>query len=436
MRLPWLTLCVLPALSVSAAAAGQAPPVLRLNSVVADTVNHQLVLNYDLEDADQDSLMVRLKVSADGGKSYLLPLSEMEGDIGMVMPGAGKKIRWKYPVYMHDIGKHKIRLTAEDADPVTAKELVGQVRQDNLKRDLTAVYGVRNHHEKGGARNLTQLHALLTDRFASLNVPWEIQEFTHQKYKAKNYLVKMRGHGDETKAFVLMAHFDTVAQSAGADDNGSGVSALLEVMRILSQYHFEHSIIFLLCDLEEEGLLGSQAYVNWGIKDYERIAGGINLDMIGYYSDAPASQHIPEGFDQLYPEVHQDLSKNGFKGDFVLSVANERSVFLADAFGRNMQQHAAGMRTVHLTVADDGKLFPALRASDHASFWDRNYPCLYLGDGAFSRNPNYHSADDTVGSIHFPRMEQVVKAVLATMADLSRVKNMAVAGSDIATAAQ
>jgi hypothetical protein len=80
--------------------------------------------------------------------------------------------------------------------------------------------------------------------------------------------------------YLVGAHYDTVADSPGAWDNASGVAGVLEAARILSQYSFEATIVFIAFDREEEGRKGSAAYATEHSLDH--IRGMIALDGIAY----------------------------------------------------------------------------------------------------------------------------------------------------------
>ncbi len=93
-----------------------------------------------------------------------------------------------------------------------------------------------------------------------------------------------------TKSFLFTAHYDHLGQDlvngeifAGANDNASGVSVILEVARVLQQYHTsaDYHIVFIAFSGEEEGLLGSKWYVDHPMFPLNDIVGVINLDMVG-----------------------------------------------------------------------------------------------------------------------------------------------------------
>lgn len=121
------------------------------------------------------------------------------------------------------------------------------------------------------------------------------------------------------------AHYDGVLNAPAADDNGSGVAGMLEALRILANYNFEHSLNFIGFDFEESGLIGSQRYVQNGIKSFEDIQGVLNFEMIGYYTDSVYTQTTPAGFDSLFPQAYQSLQLDSFRGNTLIACGNTTS---------------------------------------------------------------------------------------------------------------
>jgi len=191
---------------------------------------------------------------------------------------------------------------------------------------------------------------------------------------------------------VIGAHFDTVDGSPGVDDNASGVIAVLAVAKVLQKCTFTHTITFVAFDQEEKGLLGSKEYVRKALEDHVNVNGAIILDMVGYFSEKPHSQTIPEGMDQLFPEAYKMVAGDEFRGNFLLSVANQNSVGLSLSFDSCRSLYSSDLKVGSLVLPGNGEIAPDFRRSDHASFWDAGFKALYFGDGANTRNVNYHSS--------------------------------------------
>ncbi|MGK7932105.1 MAG: M28 family peptidase [Microcystaceae cyanobacterium] len=102
---------------------------------------------------------------------------------------------------------------------------------------------------------------------------------------------------------LIGAHYDTVPNSLGADDNGTGLAVLLELARFFSINYCRFPLQLVAFDMEEYGLLGSQAYVNYLQKNQKKIRLMLSLEMLGYYDESPNSQVYPVGLKYFYPST-------------------------------------------------------------------------------------------------------------------------------------
>ena len=132
----------------------------------------------------------------------------------------------------------------------------------------------------------------------------------------------------------------------------------------------------------------------------------ISLEMVGYTDLNPDSQKYPFGLKAFYPD----------RGDFIGVIGNWNSASLLRTVARQMRQ-VHGLPVETLSVPGNGGLIPAVRLSDHSSFWDAGYPALMITDTSFFRNPHYHGSTDTLETLNLDFMakvcEGVVRAVLA-----------------------
>jgi hypothetical protein len=324
---------------------------------------------------------------------------------------------------------------ADDLQKVDVQALVDRADSLQLRKTLTQLSHPRAFHRAGDLPHLGAVKTYIEKSFAESGVqtyrqpfPWRytVRQDTGRAgspgdttgvYQAHNIIGRIAGTGNEPNVIILGAHFDAVSFSPGADDNASGVAAMLEVMRILAGQPFVHSIRFVGFDLEEAGLQGSRMFVDaGGIRAAEKVIGCLNYDMIGFTSDRPNSQYCPPGFDQLFPDAYKATAADGFRGNFLLSTANEASGWLSRQFDSCARAYVPGFKVISLVIPGDGSMVPDLRKSDHATFWDRNLQALHLGDGANTRNPHYHGPKDEIGTLNVAHMVGVVKATVATLA--------------------
>ena len=218
--------------------------------------------------------------------------------------------------------------------------------------------------------------------------------------------------GTRAPAYYLVgAHYDTVPGTPGADDNASGVAVLLELGRRLAESAARIPLHFVAFTLEEAPAFttrhqGSRVFVCELGRTGGRVLGAVVLEMVGYT--------CPE---QDYPVV---LQWAGYpkQGNFIGIVGNGRSRrfgrTLVNGFRRNRR-----LPVESLFVPFNGWLLPATRLSDHASFWDHGWPAVMVTDTAFFRNPNYHTSRDSLDTLDFGFMAELVNSLDLAFAELS-----------------
>ena len=405
------------------------PVITNLNTLV-DNQNGLVTISYDLWDDEDDEMSVALKISNDDGLTYLFAGDSVSGDVGYpITSGNDKQILWYYQTDLTRTFRAKI--VADDFYEIDIADLVAEVDSLNLFNDLTQIEGVR--HRTSGIAKLEETKALISSRFAEYNLQESRHEFMYGAYEAVNLIGRKSGQADEEIVYIVDGHFDTVIGSPGADDNGSAVVGMLEAIRVLSAYNFNHTIKFIGFDLEEPwppGLIGSSRFVSEALLPYEQIEGVFNFEMIGYASDEPGSQTFPEGFELLFPDMVDSSAAYDHRGDFLFNFANENSNFLKNEFDNHAALYVPEFRVLSGSVTGNGEIAPDLRRSDHAPFWDAGYQALFITNGGNFRNPNYHTANDTVGSLDFNFMSNVVKATVATVADLAGIMHCGVSESE------
>lgn len=203
---------------------------------------------------------------------------------------------------------------------------------------------------------------------------------------------------------LVVAHYDTVPNSPGADDNASGVAGLLEVAGALACHRFKHDLVFVAFALEEYGNPGSLRYVEQAKASDVTIAGTFDLEMIGYTGP---SQAAPPGVQA--PAV----------GNFIGVVGNRRSEGLVSLFKEAAALVVPSLPVQALVVEGNGENLPLVRQSDHAPFWDAGYPAVMITDTAFLRNPHYHLPTDALDTLDLPFLRQVAAATAAAAASLA-----------------
>jgi len=394
-------------------------PVVTIQNALVDEALQEVTITYDLVDAESHDCDVWLKASNNGGDFFMeVNPAEVSGDVGLALiPGAAKTIVWAYSNFTTTIYDTKFRIVASDNQPLDIQFMVDEVDSNSIKDYLTYIEGVR--HFSAAPAHLNNIRDSIETNFMRYGLDTERQLFSFGAQTGENILGRKAGVKDEAITFIIDGHYDGVAISPAADDNGTAIAGMLEVLRILSQYDFEHSIRFIGFDLEESGLVGSQRYVQNAIQSYEDIQGVLNFEMIGYYSDEVDTQTLPAGFELLFPQAVADIQADDNRGNFLVVCGNDNSISLIGDFMSASAQYVPNLRTISLQVSGNGQIAPDLRRSDHTPFWDSGRKALMITDGADTRNPYYHTSADTIGTLNFDFMTNVVKSTLATLAELA-----------------
>jgi hypothetical protein len=266
-----------------------------------------------------------------------------------------------------------------------------------------------------GSPHWQAVQDLCADRLTELGY-----EVTLETYATGVNVVGLRlGTATPDERVIVGGHYDHIPDCSGADDNGSGIAATLEIARILADIPTPRTLMITCWDEEELGLIGSAAQAQLAIDEGAQITAVFSLDSIGYASDEPDSQVVPAGFDLLFPDQYAELVANEFRGDFLLWVSDDTMAPIGaslDGFADTL-----GLPTLGTTLDDSLKVSPLLadlRRSDHASFWDLDIPALFFNDTGEFRYPAYHcgEGDDTVDKVDQEFAIAVTKVAVASTA--------------------
>lgn len=233
-------------------------------------------------------------------------------------------------------------------------------------------------------------HALARDNiaayFTSLGLQTTLEPFNYNYTSpptlCHNVVGTLPGTERPNDIYLVGAHYDS-ADNPGADDNASGTAAVMELARVLSQYSFDATLVFVAFDCEEMNLLGSLAYVNAHASD--NILGMVNLDMIAF--NAPAAGHDSIS---LYDSVAGGVVKSQLAAAFT-------------AYGDG------------LTAVDGGYS----TASDHYWFEKRGFDAALVIESGWASNPQYHRAGDAVETENYLDYAYAAKVARGTLGYLA-----------------
>lgn len=217
-----------------------------------------------------------------------------------------------------------------------------------------------------------------------------------------NLIAERRGTTRPDEIVLLGAHFDVF--HAAADDNSTGVAALIEIARALSDQSFDRTVRFVGFDLEELQFTGSARYVADVAKD-ENIVAALVLDSIGYRRSDEGSQTAPPGL--AMPTV----------GDFLAVIANGRSAGLSDdVWLLNERLTLTKVATIEAPGRGEAALIGDLLRSDHGPFWLVDRPALFFTDTTNFRNEHFHKPTDTPDTLDPAFLSEVTRLTAVSLA--------------------
>lgn len=272
----------------------------------------------------------------------------------------------------------------------TLAVLTELVSEEMISCDINALSSFHTRHTKSPYIN--QVADWIKSRFTQMGYTDILdQHFTREDTDLRNIIAKKKGSGITEEAILICAHFDcrmeelsdAVTKAPGADDNASGMAAMLELARIIAGVNVVEDVYFAAFSGEEQGFWGATACSQY-IKDKcINLQQVINLDMIGYAPDGKS----------IY--VEQDMGNEVESND------------------KPSQLFAAKMAQMGADYTDLSVSLGGIYESDYMPFEARGYVCVGAYEG--EENPFYHSINDTVEYVNISFVAKVAKMVLATV---------------------
>jgi len=253
------------------------------------------------------------------------------------------------------------------------------------------------------------LHAAeryIADSLRELGYEVRRQNYEAQGVDCANLEVAIEGSTHAGEIVLAGAHYDTVPGSPGADDNASGVAAVIELARLLRGTTPSRTTRLVAFVNEEPpfffwGEMGSKVYARAARARGDDIRVMLSLEMLGCYSDEKGSQGYPPLLKHFYPA----------QGNYIAFVSNLRSHRalrnIVDAF-----RSASDFPAEKLAAP---ALVPGIGWSDQLSFWREGYPAAMVTDTAFHRYRHYHQPTDTPEKLDYARMARVVEGLARTL---------------------
>ena len=274
--------------------------------------------------------------------------------------------------------------------------LVDQVSQDSLQAYNLRLQNFQTRYSYSDS--IASAREWIMDKFASFGIDSLYLDHFFWDSDQWNVVATVPGTAEPDALIIVGGHYDSVTYNQspgpatyapGADDNGSGTAATLELARIIAQNPLPQTVVFVPFAQEEQGLRGSSAYAAEAFAEGKDIRFMLNMDMIGY---KPNTTNVNLLHDPPSVAV----------ADLMVSLATTY----------------AGLTGIKGSASGN---------SDHWHFMQKGWRAVFAHEYVFN-SQGWHKNTDIVDSMDFDYMTKVVKLALATVASLSQNSCQAYAG--------
>lgn len=264
---------------------------------------------------------------------------------------------------------------------------------------LTSLRPYRNFRNVG---SLGKTAEYIEGEFKKMGAVPKFQKWEVDSREYKNVLASY--NQEKTRRLIVGAHYDVAGDQPGADDNASAVAGMLEVARMVfaAAPDLDFRIDFVAYCLEEPPFFATDSMGSYihakSLHDQKAdVIGMICFEMIGYFSDEPESQAFPSPeLAKIYPHT----------ANFIIVVGIEKYAEFTSRVHRLMSKDA-GIDVQVITFPSGAGL---AGLSDQRSYWRFDYPALMINDTSFIRNPHYHKTSDTIETLDFDKITEVINS--------------------------
>jgi hypothetical protein len=238
---------------------------------------------------------------------------------------------------------------------------------------------------QSGTEACVQAGHYLYDTFQDMGLAVRYHNYTDNTVSGSNIEATLYG-SNSTNIFIICGHYDSVPAGPGADDDGSGVAAVLAAAEIMRNYVFRHTVRFVCFSGEEQGLIGSRHYAEDAYNNNDSIVAVLNADMIGF---APSSS-------------------DGIKGKIFENTASEWIVTFTQDISQIYDEY------IGIQLFPQGEIW----GSDHYYFWQYGYDAVFYHE--YNKNDYYHTANDTIEHMNITYATRFSRLILATLAEMAQ----------------
>jgi len=285
-----------------------------------------------------------------------------------------------------------------------------KVNKNQIYKDVDFLTRIKPARNYKNIISIEKAASYIENEFRQLDCVVENQYFIVDNKKYRNVIASF--NPKKKKRLIVGAHYDVYGEFPGADDNASAVAGLLETSRLLDIHkpELDYRIDFVAYCLEEPPFFGTSemgsAVPSTHLFDKKiEILGMLCFEMIGYFSEEPNSQDYPiSGMDTIYPN----------KGNFIIVAGKNEQEDFGQKIAMNIQQNS-NIETIFIA---DPRLDELLGLSDHFNYWKYGFNAVMINDTSFMRNPNYHQSSDTIDTLDFDKMAEVINGSYYAVIDI------------------
>lgn len=266
---------------------------------------------------------------------------------------------------------------------LTFSHLIDQINQSLVQKYHAQLMSFGPRYT--GSENCSNAGDWIYSTFSNMDLEVRFHHWDYAGFSSRNIVATLPGTQQNSSIeYLLTAHYDCTPNSLGADDDGSGIAAILSIAQVLQHTSFPYTLRFIAFSGEEVGTYGSYSYARDAYENQDNIRAVINPDMIGYADTADGGKTLRF----FYPE------RSKWIATYAQKIANKYDTI------------------IDMTI--DG--LPNYVGSDHQPFVDYGYDGVWVAhqDGYQWAN----TPEDNPEHLNFTYLTKATKTLLAVIAEL------------------
>lgn len=281
-----------------------------------------------------------------------------------------------------------------------------QITAQQLRTHVEKLAGEIGEHNIFHPEALAAAADYITEQWRGQGYGVRKQNYLVRGGECSNVEVTCPGTKRSEEVILIGAHYDSVSGSPGANDNGSGVAALLELSRLFKETQPAVTLRFVAFVNEEPPFffwnnMGSMIYAKAAKRRGDRIRYMISLETIGYYSNEPDSQFYPPFLKYFYPDI----------GNFIAFVSN----FSSGRIMRHCLKNFTSASDFPVQSIAAPSFVPGVFWSDHLAFWRHGFKAFMITDTAPYRYPYYHTPEDKPDKLDYASFAKVTNGLFSML---------------------